>query len=128
VVTAVVGGPWQDDLATEVDQTNLDAMPHARSTGDLDLMLRHIASANRKVTADAEFVIASRADMVFLMTDFPAGLKPLGADTYLRVCRRAALVLRQGRIIGPDMATAQRLDLRHRSHVASPFPATEEKT
>jgi hypothetical protein len=73
-------------------QRNLDAVSQALWTGDLALILRHIAIPNQMLTNDAELIIASADEMHLAMTDFRDTLRRLGADRYLRVCRKAAFV------------------------------------
>jgi hypothetical protein len=48
-----------------------------------------LALPNQTVTADAEYVMTSPDDVHIILTDFLAGLRAMGADNYLRVCRGA---------------------------------------
>jgi hypothetical protein len=80
-------------------QTNLDAAAQALWTGDLALMLRHVALPVQLVSEDAEFVATSPDEIYIVMTDFLAELNRLGADRYQRVCRHARFVPGQTRII-----------------------------
>jgi hypothetical protein len=80
-------------------QRNLDAVSEAVWTGDLALILRHIAIPNQMLTNDAEYVIASPDEMLILVTDFRAELTRLGADSYRRICRTADFVPGQDDLI-----------------------------
>jgi DNA-binding transcriptional regulator YdaS (Cro superfamily) len=83
----------QNDIAaTGIYQRNLDAVSEALWSGDLELMLEHIALPNQMLTDDAEFVIASPDEMLLVMQDFRAALVGMGADSYVRLCRGAAFV------------------------------------
>jgi hypothetical protein len=94
-----VTGTQNDLSAAAIYQANLDIVSKALWSGDLDVMLRHIALPNQMLTEDAEFVITSADDMYIVMTDFLSELKRMGADSYLRVCRNAAFVPGQDEII-----------------------------
>lgn len=85
VLSAVKG----DLVASAIYQANLDAVSKALWTSDLKLALEHLALPNQTVTADAEYVMTSPDDVLIIMTDFVAGLRAMGADSYLRVCRSA---------------------------------------
>jgi hypothetical protein len=84
---------------TVIYQRNLDAVTQALWTGDLALILRHIAIPNQMLTNDAELIIASPDEMHLAMTDFRDTLHRLGADRYLRVCRQADFVPGRGDMI-----------------------------
>jgi hypothetical protein len=86
-------------LASAIYQANLDAVSRALWTNDLDLALQHLAIPNLTMTADTEFVVASVDDMHIILTDFLAGLRAMGADSYLRVCRSAAFVTAKSDVI-----------------------------
>jgi hypothetical protein len=81
-----------DLAAILIYQQNLDAVSRALWSGDLALMLQHIALPNQMLTEDAEYVIASPDEMLLLMQDFRASLAAMGADSYVRLCRRADFV------------------------------------
>lgn len=76
-------------VASAIYQANLDEVSKALWTSDLQLALRHLALPNQTLTADAEYVMTSPDDVHIIMTDFLAGLRAMGADSYLRVCRTA---------------------------------------
>ena len=78
-----------DLVAAAIYQANLDAVSRALWTSDLQLALRHLALPSQTVTADTEYVMTSPDDVHIIMTDFVAGLRAMGADSYLRVCRGA---------------------------------------
>jgi hypothetical protein len=83
-------GKVKSDLtAAAIYQANLDAVSKALWTADLQLALDHLALPNQTVTADAEYVMTSPDDLHIILTEFLAGLRALGADSYLRVCRSA---------------------------------------
>jgi hypothetical protein len=80
----------QPDLtASAIYQANLDAVSRALWAEDLALALEHLAIPNQTVTADAEFVVTSPDELFIIMTEFRAGMRAMGADSYLRVCRSA---------------------------------------
>jgi hypothetical protein len=85
VLSAVKG----DLLAAAIYQANLDLVSKALWASDLQLALKHLALPNQTVTADTEYVMTSPDDVHIIMTDFVAGLRAMGADSYLRVCRGA---------------------------------------
>ena len=85
VLSAVKG----DVVASAIYQANLDAVSKALWTADLKLALEHLALPNQTVTADAEYVMTSPDDVHIILTEFLAGLRKMGADSYLRVCRSA---------------------------------------
>lgn len=76
-------------MAAAIYQANLDAVSKALWTADLQLALEHLAIPNQTVTADAEYVMTSPDDVHIILTEFLAGLRAMGADSYLRVCRSA---------------------------------------
>lgn len=78
-----------DLVAATIYQANLDAVSRALWTSDLQLALTHLALPNQTVTADTEYVMTSPDDLHIIMSEFLAGLRSLGADGYLRVCRGA---------------------------------------
>ena len=78
-----------DVVASAIYQANLDAVSKALWTADLKLALQHLALPNQTVTADAEYVMTSPDDVHIILTEFLAGLRKMGADSYLRVCRSA---------------------------------------
>lgn len=78
-----------DLVAALIYQANLDAVSKALWTSDLQLALRHLALPNQTMTADTEYVMTSPDDVHIIMTEFAAGLRAMGADSYLRVCRGA---------------------------------------
>ncbi|MCU0903362.1 MAG: hypothetical protein MUE83_05750 [Tabrizicola sp.] len=78
-----------DITAAAIYQANLDAVSTALWTADLQLALQHLALPNQTVTADAEYVMTSPDDVHIILTEFLAGLRAMGADNYLRVCRSA---------------------------------------
>lgn|GEM_PF-976420 len=83
-------GNVTSDLSAEaIYQANLDAVSKALWTADVKLALDHLALPNQIVTADAEYVMTSPDDVHIILTDFLAGLRAMGADSYLRVCRGA---------------------------------------
>jgi hypothetical protein len=85
----VVSTASENLSAAEIYQTNLDAVSRALWTEDLALALEHLALPNQTVTADAEYVITSPDDVHIILTEFLAGLRAMGADSYQRVCRGA---------------------------------------
>jgi hypothetical protein len=90
----------QGDLtAAAIYQANLDAVSKALWTSDLQLALEHLALPNQTVTADAEYVMTSPDDVYIILTDFLAGLRAMGADSYLRVCRSARFTAATGDVI-----------------------------
>lgn len=78
-----------DLVAAAIYQANLDAVSKALWTSDLQLALKHLALPNQTVTADTEYVMTSPDDVHIIMTEFVAGMRAMGADSYLRVCRGA---------------------------------------
>jgi hypothetical protein len=91
--------------AAAIYQANLDAVSKALWTLDLRLALRHLALPNQTVTADAEYVVTSPDDLLIIMTDFVAGLRAMGADSYLRVCRSARFTTAERDVIVGDHDT-----------------------
>ena len=85
----MLGAVKGDLVAATIYQANLDAVSKALWTSDLQLALQHLALPNQTVTADTEYVMTSPDDVHIIMTDFLDGLRALGADAYLRVCRGA---------------------------------------
>jgi hypothetical protein len=87
---AIVVGTASGKLtAAAIYQANLDAVSRALWTEDLALALEHLALPNQTLTADAEYVMTSPDDVHIILTEFLAGLRAMGADSYLRVCRNA---------------------------------------
>lgn len=101
VLTTVKG----DLVAASIYQDNLDAVSKALWTTDLTLALQHLALPNQTVTADTEYVMTSPDDVLIILTDFLAGLREMGADSYLRVCRSARFTTTGRDVIVGEHAT-----------------------
>lgn len=100
-VVGPMNSAWSDgDIgAALIYQRNLDAVSRALWTEDLALALEHLALPNQTVTADTEYVMTSPDDVHIILTEFLAGLRAMGADSYLRVCRRARFTTAKADVI-----------------------------
>ena len=75
--------------AREIYQANIDGMSRALLTGDIDLMLRHVAVPGVMITRDAEVVLRTVADWQDTMRRFADHMAGIGAETCHRTCVRA---------------------------------------